>query len=131
MNGYIGPIEQLTTENDKFWSVLYTAKFSQLVLMTLNPGEEIGDEVHEGDQFFRFEHGQGRVVIDGVSHDVTDGDAVIVPAGARHNIINASASDTLKLYTLYSPPHHRDQVQHQTKADALADTEEFDGTTTE
>ncbi len=131
MTGYVGPIEDLTIANDKFRQVLYTAKFSQLVLMSLKPGEEIGVEIHEGDQFFRFEKGEGKVVIDGVESAVKDGSAVIVPAGAKHNVINTSVTDPLKLYTLYCPPHHRDGVVHDTKEQALADTEEFDGKTTE
>lgn len=132
MHGYIENIEQLTLENSKFRQVLYTAKFSQLVLMCLKPNEEIGDEVHDVDQFFRFEKGTGKAVLDGVEHNITDGSVVIVPAGTRHNIINLSATEDLKLYTLYCPPHHRDQVVHATKEQALADEEEhFAGETTE
>jgi mannose-6-phosphate isomerase-like protein (cupin superfamily) len=112
--------------------VLYTGKNSQLVLMSLKPGEEIGEEVHEGtDQFFRFERGEGTVLIDGIRQKVLDGDAAIVPAGARHNVINTSKNSELKLYTIYSPPEHRDGVVRKTKADALAMPEEFDGKTTE
>lgn len=132
MKGYSDNIEKLTLENTKFRQVLYTASHSQLVLMALQPGEEIGAEVHEeNDQFFRFEQGKGKVVIDGNEHDVSDGVAVIVPAGSEHNVINTSDSDTLKMYTLYSPAHHRDGVAHATKAAAEADEEEFDGKTTE
>jgi mannose-6-phosphate isomerase-like protein (cupin superfamily) len=131
MNGYEYNIEKFTLENNNFRKVLYTAKFCQLVLMSLKPLEEIGLEIHDGDQFFRFEKGSGKVIIDGNNHNVTDGDVVIVPAGAKHNVINSSGTEFLKLYTLYSPPHHRDGVIHVTKEDALADKEHFDGTTTE
>jgi mannose-6-phosphate isomerase-like protein (cupin superfamily) len=99
--------------------------------MSLKPGEEIGEEVHDVDQFFRFEKGQGKVVIDGVEHSVADGFAVIVPAGAKHNVINTSESEPLKLYTLYCPPHHKDQTVHATKAEADGDSEHFEGGTTE
>lgn len=131
MKGYVGNIEELTLANDKFRQVLYTAKNCQLVLMSLLPNEEIGEEIHTGDQFFRFEKGTGKVIIDGNEYQIKDGFAVIVPAGAKHNVINTSTSDPLKLYTLYCPPHHRDGVVHDTKAQAQADAEEFDGKTTE
>lgn len=132
MQGYIINIEKETLENENFRKVLYTAKHSQLVLMSLKPKEEIGEEVHEiVDQFFRFEKGQGKVVIDGKESDVSDGFSVIVPAGARHNVINTSETENLKLYTVYSPPEHRDGVVHPTKSDALSDNEHFDGKTTE
>lgn len=131
MKGYIANIEEATLANTNFRTVVFTAKFCQVVLMSLLPGEEIGEEVHEGDQFFRFEKGEGRVIIDGTAHDVRDGSAVVVPAGARHNVINASASEPLKLYTIYAPPHHRDRVVHATKAQAVGDSEEFDGRTSE
>lgn len=131
MKGYIVNIEEATRENENFRKVLYTAKNSQLVLMSLKPGEEIGEEVHQLDQFLRCESGQGKAVLDGVEHEVVDGTAVVVPAGARHNIINMSADDDLKLYTVYSPPNHRDGVVHKTKEKAEADEEEFDGTTSE
>lgn len=131
MKGYIGQIEELTLVNNKFRQVLYTAKNCQLVLMSLKPSEEIGEEVHTGDQFFRFEKGTGKVVIDDVEHDIKDGSAVIVPAGAKHNVLNTSPTDPLRLYTLYCPPHHRDGVVHNTKAQASTDSEEFDGKTTE
>ena len=132
MHGFADNIEKLTLENDFFRQVLYTAKFSQLVLMSLSPREEIGEEIHKVDQFFRFEKGNGLVVIDGVTHKVTDGFAVIVPAGAKHNVINSSETEALKLYTLYSPPHHLDGVVHETKEKALGDTaDEFKGQTTE
>jgi mannose-6-phosphate isomerase-like protein (cupin superfamily) len=110
--------------------VLYTAKNCQLVLMSLNPGEDIGAEVHKLDQFFRVEEGEGKAVLDGVEHRITPGFAILVPAGTRHNIING-ASGPMKLYTLYAPPNHRDGVVHAAKADAEADKEHFHGKTTE
>lgn len=131
MKGYQGNIEELSLANTNFRKVLYTAKSSQLVLMSILPNEEIGEEIHDGDQFFRFEKGNGKAIIDGVAHEVHDGDVVIVPAGAKHNIINTSGSQPLKLYTLYCPPHHRDGVVHPTKKDAGGDSEHFDGKTTE
>lgn len=132
MKGYVVNIEKATKENENFRKVLYTAKNSQLVVMALKPGEEIGEEVHDTvDQFFRFEDGEGIVSIDGVEQKVMDGDAVIVPAGARHNVINTSETADLKLYTIYSPPEHQDGTIRKTKADALASPEEFDGKTTE
>lgn len=132
MKGYTANIEKLTEANKNFRFVLYTAKHCQLVVMSLNPGEEIGMETHEeNDQFFRVESGVGKVIIDGISHDVSDGFAVIVPAGATHNVINASDTEPLKLYTLYSPAHHMDAIVHRTKDEALIDEEEFDGVTTE
>ncbi len=129
MKGYVQNIEKLTVENDNYRKVLYTGKHMQLVLMTLQPGEEIGLEQHEGhDQFFRIEEGQGRATIDDNTYDIQDDDAIIVPAGAWHNVINTGTSP-LRLYTLYAPPEHREGVLHPTKAD---DREEhFDGTTTE
>jgi mannose-6-phosphate isomerase-like protein (cupin superfamily) len=130
--GYKDNIEKLTLENENFRQVLYTAKHCQLVLMSLKPGEEIGMEIHDGnDQFFRFEKGQGKVIIDGTEYLVSDGDAVIVPQGANHNVINTSTTESLKLYTLYSPPHHKDGIVRITKAEAIANGPEFDGTTTE
>ena len=132
MKGFKSNIEKETLGNSNFRRVLYTGKHSQLVLMNLKPGEEIGEEVHKTvDQFFRFEKGEGIVSIDGVKHKVADGDAVVVPAGARHNVTNASKTTELKLYTIYSPPEHRDGTVRKTKADALAKPEEFDGKTTE
>src|SRR3989344_6336635 len=110
MQGYIQNIEQLSIENDAFRTVLYTASHSQLVLMSLKTGEDIGEEVHDVDQFLRIEQGFGKAIIDGVEHSLSDGSAVVVPAGAKHNIVNMSDADTLKLYTIYSPPHHRDGV---------------------
>lgn len=130
--GYFGNIEQLTTENENFRKVLYTAKHCQLVLMCLKPLEEIGLETHEGgDQFFRFESGQGRVVIDESTYEVKNGDCIIVPAGSKHNVSNTSDSEDLKLYTLYTPPHHKDQIVRATKEEAVASAPEFDGATTE
>ena len=129
MKGFVDDIEKLTVENDLFRKVLYTGKHMQLVLMTLQAGEEIGSEVHEGhDQFFRIEEGEGEVVIDGKTTPIKDDDAIIVPAGARHNVINTGSSP-LRLYTLYGPPEHRDGVVHATKADE--EEEHFDGKTTE
>lgn len=132
MKGYVGDIEQLTLENDDFRRVIYTAGEQQLVLMSIPEGEEIGEEVHDKeDQFLRFESGEGEVMIDGHRSKVSDGSAVIVPHGARHNVIN-TGKGPLKLYTLYSPPHHKDGTVHKTKAEADADEEEhFDGETTE
>ncbi|MGD0817772.1 MAG: cupin domain-containing protein [Methanomassiliicoccales archaeon] len=130
--GFVGNIEKETTKNNDFRRVIYTGKFSQLVLMCLKPGEEIGSEVHDAvDQFFRFEEGEGKVVIDDVEHMVHDGMAVVVPSGAKHNVINTSKKDDLKLYTIYSPPEHQDKVVRHTKAEALAEPEEYDGKPTE
>ncbi len=132
MKGYIDDIEKITLENTNFRKVLYTGKNSQLVAMSLQPGEEIGSEVHEDhDQFFRFESGVGKVIIDGVETEVKDAFAVIVPGGAEHNIINTSETEVMKLYTIYSPPEHRFDVIHNTKEEAEADDEHFDGATTE
>jgi len=131
MKGYHDNIERATLENTDFRRVLYTAKHSQLVLMTLKPGEEIGSEVHgDGDQFFRFEEGRGQLVIDDNTYEVKADDAGIVPAGAQHNVINTGDVD-LKLYTVYSPAEHRDGVVRATKAEAESTEEHFDGTTTE
>ena len=131
MTGYTDDIENLSLENNNFRKVLYTTKRSQLVLMALRPGEDIGEEVHtDNDQFLRIESGTGKAVIDGAEHEIKDGSAIVVPAGAKHNVIN-SGSEPMKLYTIYSPAHHRDGVVHVTKEDAMLDEEEFDGTTTE
>jgi mannose-6-phosphate isomerase-like protein (cupin superfamily) len=131
MQGFVADIEKLTVENTDFRRVLYTGKYLQLVLMTLKPGEEIGAEVHEDhDQFFRIESGSGEVVIDGKRTPIKDDDAVIVPAGARHNVINTGDAP-LALYTLYGPPEHREGVVHADRPEAEADEEHFDGTTTE
>ena len=129
--GYKDNIEKLTQYNENFRKVLYTGEKSQLVLMSLLPAEEIGVEVHEdNDQFFRFESGTGKVVINETEYEVADGDAVIVPRGAKHNVIN-TGTDRLKLYTIYSPAHHQDGVVRATKAEAEANGPEFDGKTTE
>jgi mannose-6-phosphate isomerase-like protein (cupin superfamily) len=130
MKGFVQDIEGLATGNDEFRQVLYTAKNCQLVLMALKPQEEIGAEVHKLDQFFRVEEGSGEAVLDGVRTPIRAGFAVLVPAGTRHNIVNTGAAP-LKLYTLYAPPNHRDGVVHHTRADAEADSEHFDGKTSE
>ena len=130
--GFNQNIEKATLDNTNFRKVLYTGIYSQLVLMSLNPNEDIGMEVHEDtDQFFRFESGEGEVVINETTYEVHDGDAIIVPAGAQHNIINKSTIEPLKLYTIYSPSHHKDGTLHVTKEQAMSADEEFDGITTE
>jgi len=130
--GFVSNIEKDAKKNSDFRRVLYTGKFSQLVLMSLKPGEEIGEETHDDvDQFFRFEKGKGMVVIDDVEQEVKDGTAVIVPSGAKHNVINTSKKNELNLYTIYSPPEHQDKVVRHTKAEAMAEEEHFDGKTTE
>ena len=132
MKGFHINIERDTEQNTDFRRVLYTAKHSQLVLMSLRPQEEIGLETHpENDQFLRFEGGRGAVFINDNRYEVEDGDAVIVPAGARHNVVNLDETEELKIYTIYSPPHHKDGTVHATKQQAETDDEEFDGTTTE
>lgn len=132
MKGYITNIEKLSLENKYFRQVLYIAKNSQLVVMSLKPNEDIGEEVHQLDQFIRCEKGQGKAILDGIENEISDGFIVMVPAGAKHNIINTSATELLQLYTLYSPPNHKDGTIHKTKADAVADEKEhFDGVTTE
>lgn len=124
MAGFLGNIEKLTLENTNFRQVLFTGQHAQLVLMQLEPGEEIGTEVHEiVDQFLRLEQGEGKVIMDGVESQVKDGDAFIVPAGTRHNVINTGPGP-LKLYTLYSPPHHKDGTIHKTKSEAEEDAED-------
>jgi mannose-6-phosphate isomerase-like protein (cupin superfamily) len=130
MKGFVQDIERLAVDNDDFRHVLYTARHCQLVVMSLKPKEEIGAEVHKLDQFFRVEAGSGEAVLDGVRTAITAGFAVVVPAGAKHNITN-TGDVPLKLYTLYSPPSHRDGIVHHTRAEAEADTEHFDGKTTE
>jgi mannose-6-phosphate isomerase-like protein (cupin superfamily) len=130
MKGFVQDIESLATKNAEFRQVLYTAKHCQLVLMALKPKEEIGAEVHTLDQFFRVEEGSGEAILDGVRTPIRAGFAIVVPAGAKHNIVN-TGTRPLKLYTLYAPPNHRDGVVHHTRADAEADTEHFDGKTTE
>lgn len=130
--GYHASIESLTVENADFRHVLYTGRHMQLVLMSLMPGEEIGQEVHEeNDQFFRFEAGEGKVFIDGNEYEVMDGDVIIVPAGAEHNVVNTSEGQDLKMYTIYSPAHHQDGVIRSTKEEAEESSPEFDGITTE
>ena len=132
--GFVSNIEKDTLENENFRKVVYTAKHCQVVLMALKPNEEIGMEVHkDNDQFFRFEKGQGKVFIDGNEYDVVDGSAVVIPAGSEHNVVNTSATDSLKMYTIYSPAHHKDGVVRATKAEAEdpVNEEEFDGKTTE
>lgn len=132
MKGFVANIEEKTKANSNFRQVLYTGKHTQLVLMSLPPKGEIGLEVHtENDQFFRIDAGHGKVVIDSSEYDVADGSAVIVPAGAEHNIVNTSETEDLKLYTLYSPPHHKDQIVRATREEAEANEVDFDGTTTE
>lgn len=128
MKGYVSNIEEETIKNTDFRRVLYTAKNSQLVLMSIAPGDDIGEEVHELDQFLRVEAGTGKAVLDDVEHDVADGSAVVVPAGTKHNLIN-TGDEPLKLYTIYSPPEHKDGTVHATKADVSE--EHFDGVTTE
>lgn len=131
MKGYVTNIEKLSLENTNFRKVLYTDKNSQLVLMSLLAGEEIGEEVHDVDQFLRIEKGTGRAILSDIPHDLADGSVIIVPAGTKHNVINTGDSE-MKLYTLYMPPHHRDGVVHKTKAQGEADTSDiFDGKTTE
>ncbi|MGE5860702.1 MAG: cupin domain-containing protein [Ignavibacteria bacterium] len=130
MKGYVQNIESIAISNKEFRQVLYTAKNCQLVVMALKPKEEIGAEVHKLDQFFRVEEGTGEAFLDGVNKKISAGFAVLVPAGTNHNIIN-TGSVPLKLYTIYSPPNHRDGVVHHTRADAEKDSEHFDGKTTE
>ena len=132
MKGFCINIEKDTLENENFRKVLYTGKNSQLVLMSLKPKEEIGMEVHEeNDQFFRFEKGEGKCIIDGNEYELKDGVAIVIPAGAQHNIINTSESEELKLYTIYSPAHHKDGIVRATKKEAEENEAEFDGQTTE
>ena len=131
MKGYITNIEKLSLENTNFRKVLYTAKNSQLVLMSLLAGEDIGEETHDVDQFLRIEKGTGTAILNDIPHDLTNGSIVVVPAGTKHNLINTGDSE-MKLYSLYMPPHHRDGIVHKTKAEGEADTsDKFDGKTTE
>jgi mannose-6-phosphate isomerase-like protein (cupin superfamily) len=130
MKGYIQNIETIAVASDEFRQVLYTAKHCQLVVMALKLNEDIGEEIHKLDQFFRIEQGTGEAVLDGVHTPIEAGFAVVVPAGTKHNIIN-TGKISMKLYTIYSPPNHRDGVIHHTRADAKADLEKFDGVTTE
>ena len=132
MKGFVSNIEDSTLKNKNFRKVLYTAKHSQLVLMSLKPKEEIGMEVHhDNDQFFRIEKGRGKCIIDGHEYYIKDGSAIIVPAGAKHNVMNVSSTEELKLYTIYSPAHHKDGIVRATKEEADANSPEFDGKTTE
>ena len=128
MKGYITNIEKASLENENYRKVLYTTKNSQLVLMSLKSGEEIGSEIHQLDQFIRIEQGTGKAILNDVDHDIADGSAIVVPKGAKHNIINTGATE-MKLYTVYSPPNHKDGTIHATKADEVE--EHFDGQTTE
>lgn len=131
MKGYVVNIEEQALTNNYFRQVLYTDERVQLVVMSLLPGEDIGEEVHNLDQFLRIERGEGKAVLDGVEHDISDGSAIVVPKGTRHNISNTSATEAMKLYTLYAPPNHKDGTIHKTKAEADAAEEHFDGVTTE
>lgn len=131
MKGYITNIEKTARENSNFRKVLYTAKNSQLVVMSLKPLEEIGEEVHALDQFIRVEVGEGLAVLNGKEEKIENGFAIVVPAGTSHNIINTSDKKELKLYTIYSPPNHQDGVIHKTKKEAMEDDEHFDGKTSE
>lgn len=125
MSGYVVNIEEKTLANDYFREVLFTGPYSQLVVMSLLPNEEIGMEVHPNvDQFFRIEAGVGKVIMNGEEHVISDGTAIVVPAGTEHNIINTSGSGELRLYTIYTPPNHKDKTIHKTKAEAEADTED-------
>ena len=132
MKGFKSNIETDTLRNNNFRKVLYSGKHLQLVLMSLKAGEEIGEEVHpDNDQFFRFESGNGKCFIDGNEYEVKDGDAIVIPAGAAHNIINTNPETELKMYTIYAPPHHQDGIVRATKKDAENNEAEFDGKTTE
>jgi mannose-6-phosphate isomerase-like protein (cupin superfamily) len=130
MKGFVANIEQLALKNDYFRQVLYTAKNCQLVVMSLNAGEDIGEEVHQLDQFIKVERGEGKAVLGGAPHPLAGGSAVVIPAGVRHNIINTGPGP-MKLYTVYAPPNHKDGTTHKTKAEAEANEEHFDGKTTE
>lgn len=125
MSGYVANIEEKTLANDYFREVLFTGPYSQLVVMSLLPNEEIGMEVHPNvDQFFRIEAGVGKVIMNGEEHVISDGTAIVVPAGTEHNVVNTSGSEKLKLYTIYTPPNHKDKTIHKTKTEAEADTED-------
>ena len=130
MKGYIGDIEKETKENENFRKVLYSAKNCQLVVMCIQPGDEIGEEVHDLDQFIRIEDGEAKAVLNDVEYEMEEDFAVVIPAGVKHNLIN-TGDEPLKLYTIYSPPEHRDGVIHQTREKAMEDEEHFDGKTTE
>jgi len=131
MKGHVINIEKAAIENNDFRKVLYTAKNMQLVLMSLKPSEDIGEEIHQLDQFLRIESGEGKAILNGIEHKISDGFSVLVPSGTKHNLINTSSSKPLKIYTLYSPPNHRDGTIHKTKAEAEGQEEHFDGITTE
>ena len=132
MKGFKINIDKATTENDNYRKVLYTSKYSQLVLMSLKPKEEIGEETHpDNDQFFRFENGTGKCIIDGNEYNLRNGDVIMIPAGAKHNIINTHDTAALKMYTIYAPPHHKDGIVRATKEDAEKNEADFDGVTTE
>jgi mannose-6-phosphate isomerase-like protein (cupin superfamily) len=132
MKGFKSNIEKATLENNNFRKVLYSGHHLQLVLMSLNVGEDIGAEIHkDNDQFFRFEGGSGKCVIDGNEYNVKDGDVIVVPAGAKHNIINVDGAKKLQMYTIYAPPHHKDGIVRATKKDAESNEAEFDGKATE
>lgn len=125
MTGFVGNIEELTLSNNNFRQVIYTGQHAQLVLMSLNPSEDIGMEVHPTtDQFLRIEKGEGKVIMNGEESVIKDGSAIFVPAGTEHNVVNTSSENPLKLYTIYSPSHHKDGIIHKTKQDASADTED-------
>ncbi len=132
MKGFKSNIEKDTLKNKNFRDVIYTGKYLQLVLMSLKVGEDIGEEIHKNnDQFFRFEGGTGKCIIDGHEYNVKDGDAIVVPAGAKHNVINVDSKKALKMYTIYASPHHKDGIVRATKKDAETIPEQFDGRTTE
>lgn len=131
MKGFVINIEKATLDNQDFRRVLYTAKHSQLVLMSIAPNEAIGEETHHLDQFIRVEGGKGKAILNNIEHIISDGSALVIPAGVKHNLINTSKEESLKLYTIYSPPELKDGVVHKTKAEAMADHEEFDGKTSE
>lgn len=131
MKGFVNNIEKIAEDNQNFRQVLYTGQNCQLVVMSLNPGEEIGMEVHQLDQFLRVESGSGQAILDEVVHEITSGFGIVVPAGANHNLVNTGTAP-MKIYTVYSPPNHLDGTIHTTKTDAVNDDEEhFDGKTTE
>lgn len=131
MKGYITNIEEKALANENFREVLYTDERLQLVVMSLLPKEDIGMEVHDLDQFIRVEAGSGTAILDGVEHDLVDGSVVVVPKGTRHNIVNTAENESMKLYTLYAPPNHKEGTVHKTKKEAEAAEEHFDGTTSE
>ena len=131
MKGYTVNIEERSLANDYFREVLYTDERVQLVVMSLLPGEDIGAEVHQLDQFIRVEKGEGKAVLNNVEHPIKDGSAVIVPKGTLHNIVNTSSAEPMKLYTVYAPPDHKNGLIHKTKADVLANDLPFDGVTSE